>query len=360
MDQASLERLEALLSPIAAERPAGEDLAYSPLFDQIREARRADDPTLARGEWSAALKCAEWPRVRQLCEQGLSRHSKDLQLAAWYAEALARLEGFAGLEFGLRLTAGLLERFWDGAYPSLDGDDAAERAGRLAWMAGQLDRVIREIALTAREHGGYDWHRYRDSREVDNLGLRDGAARERAIAEGRLGGEAFDRSARLSGAGWYEALERQLAASREAFAELDRLVEARFGEAAPSLAGIREALDACAKVCARLLALCGGASRPALPVTVAAPSPATQDGASCPSLPQASHAAPAQARAEAIGQLHAVARYFRDHEPHSPVALLVERAARWAEMPLEQWLQAVIKDSSTLGQLQELLDIRRD
>jgi type VI secretion system protein ImpA len=41
----------------------------------------------------------------------------------------------------------------------------------------------------------------------------------------------------------------------------------------------------------------------------------------------------------------------------TPVALLAERAANWAEMPLEHWLEAVIKDQSTLGQLRELLDI---
>ena len=66
-----------------------------------------------------------------------------------------------------------------------------------------------------------------------------------------------------------------------------------------------------------------------------------------------------QSRADVIGLLHEAARYFRAHEPHSPVALLVERAARWAEMPLEDWLATVIKDGSTLGQLDELLGIRR-
>lgn len=60
---------------------------------------------------------------------------------------------------------------------------------------------------------------------------------------------------------------------------------------------------------------------------------------------------------DAIHALWEVARYFRHNEPHSPVALLAERAAGWAEMPLEQWLAAVIKDQSTLGQLRELLDI---
>ena len=62
-------------------------------------------------------------------------------------------------------------------------------------------------------------------------------------------------------------------------------------------------------------------------------------------------------RNDAIAALRNVAKYFRSNEPHSPVALLAERAANWAEMPLEQWLGAVIKDQGTLDQLRELLDI---
>lgn len=63
-------------------------------------------------------------------------------------------------------------------------------------------------------------------------------------------------------------------------------------------------------------------------------------------------------RIQAIRALGDIANYFRANEPHSPVALLVERAARWAEMPMENWLASVIKDQGTLDQLRELLDIQ--
>ncbi len=67
-----------------------------------------------------------------------------------------------------------------------------------------------------------------------------------------------------------------------------------------------------------------------------------------------------QTRAQAVQMLGEVARYFRTHEPHSPVSLLAERAARWATMSLEEWLQHVVKDDATLGQLRELLDFRQN
>jgi type VI secretion system protein ImpA len=42
------------------------------------------------------------------------------------------------------------------------------------------------------------------------------------------------------------------------------------------------------------------------------------------------------------------------------VAYLVERAAAWAEMPLDNWLAEVVKDPPTLTQLRELLNLKRD
>ena len=65
-----------------------------------------------------------------------------------------------------------------------------------------------------------------------------------------------------------------------------------------------------------------------------------------------------QDRADAIRRLAAVAEYFRRTEPHSPIAYLVQRAVRWGEMPLEEWLRDVIHDENVLGQLRETLGLK--
>jgi type VI secretion system protein ImpA len=39
------------------------------------------------------------------------------------------------------------------------------------------------------------------------------------------------------------------------------------------------------------------------------------------------------------------------------VAYLVQRAVRWAEMPLEEWLTYVIHDDSTLSNVREALGL---
>lgn len=356
------ERLERLLAPITSGGGAGEDLAYSALFDEIREARREDDPALAQGEWAAAPKRADWSAVRRLCEEALCQRSKDLQLAGWYAESLVRLDGFDGIAFGLQLITGLLERFWESGYPVLDGDDASERAARLEWIAGQLGREIRLVALTAPAHGGYDWYRYDESRDVENRALRDAAERDRAIAQGGLTGEQFDRSARASGDEWFGALKQKLTDARFCSRELARSIDMRFAAVAPSLAPIDDALDACIEVCDRQLAHSGATapSRRPAPVASSTAFAEARRPVLCPSPAESTTPeGPIRSRNDAIRHLRAAAEYFRSNEPHSPVPWLVERAAGWAEMPFEEWLQAVIKDGSTLGQLEELLGIRR-
>jgi len=87
MDHASL--LQALPFPHA---PCGNDLSFSAAFDAIQEARRADDPSLAQGEWVTELKEADWPGVIRRCEALLAHDTKDLRVAGWLTEALGRIE----------------------------------------------------------------------------------------------------------------------------------------------------------------------------------------------------------------------------------------------------------------------------
>lgn len=362
--------LEALLEPIPGDQPGGEDLSYGIEFDAIRDARRSDDPNLAQGEWETEVKSANWPKVRELCESLLTRRSKDLQLACWYAEAMAQIDGFRGLHWGLHVLKGLVTDFWEFCYPALDPEDLDERAGKIEWLSAQLPLVVRGIPMTSRESGGYSWLRWEESRTVANLGLKDGDAMAKAIAEGKLSGDAFDKAVAASGLKFYERLNTDVAAALATLEALEAAVDRAFGHDAPSLKDLRDAVRGCADLAGRLLKSLGGGQTAAADAAV--PQPASQaaepgtppafllqqgDAAFAAAAPR-TPAGPVQTRADAVRQLRLVAEYFHRNEPHSPVAPLVERAAKWAEMPLDQWLAHVIKDESTLGQLRELLDLR--
>lgn len=350
---ASTQRAEALLAPIPGDHPGGEDVAYSADIDAIREARRADDARLAQGEWQSEIKSAQWPKVRDLCESILIGRSKDIQIAAWYAEALTRIEGFAGLAKGLAVCNGLLTDFWEFCYPPLDGDDLEERIGKFEWINRELAQAVRLIPLTS-SATGYSWLKWDESRTVENLGLKDAAAKEQALAEGKTSGEAFDNAVTNSGLGFYERLYQDLSHAQFVFGEFNRHVDDRFGADAPSLTDLRDAISACAEWVERQIKRLGGHSAPPVVETV---TPADQSKAK-PMMPSTFDGA-ITSRADAIRNLREVGRYFREHEPHSPVGLLAERAAGWAEMSLDQWLTTVVKDDSTLGHLRELLGIPR-
>ncbi|OHX13881.1 type VI secretion protein [Chromobacterium sphagni] len=356
--------IEHLLQPVSVHAPAGEDLAYSATFDQIREARRSDDPSLSQGDWEQALKTAEWPQVVRLCEDALQNKSKDLQLLAWYAEAQVQVNGVAGLARGLALVNGWLGQYWENGFPELDPHDLDERVAKLEWLNQQLGGALRNVPLIKSEFGAYSWNQWQQSREVENLGLKDSAAREAAIAEGKLSGEAFEKAAAQSGHGWFQAKAEELVSALTAYEALDALADQRFGAAAPSLADIRNAIYACQDLVLRYrqqFAVNKPAAAPqpqpaeeSRTVSQAAPSPAYS------AAPASTFNGQIRSREEAVRMLGEVARYFRHNEPHSPVSLLAERAARWAEMSLEEWLQHVVKDSGTLSQLQELLDVKTE
>ncbi|HEX7648795.1 MAG TPA: type VI secretion system protein TssA, partial [Noviherbaspirillum sp.] len=252
--------------------------------------------------------------------------------------------------------------FWEFCFPAFDPDDLDERNGKIGWLNKQLPLAIRGIRLTAGDPG-YSWLDWEESRTVENLGLKDAEAKSKAIAGGKLSADAFDSAASASGLPFYEKLHREIKAAAITVATVERNVDARFGSESHGLKDVRSAIADAEEVVRRIIMRLGGNS------DTSPLSGRTNAGSKTPGIEQTpGHVTPAPAafsgriqnRHEAIAALREVASFFRQSEPHSPVGLLAERAARWAEMPLERWLESVIKDDSTLSELRELLDVPRE
>src|SRR5580692_5745271 len=95
---------EDLLTPIAGENPAGENLYYDKVFDQIKEARKEDEDDIPEGDWGRAQKKkADHRAVIKLAGEALATRSKDLRLAGWLVEAQLRVEGFQVFAPGIEL-----------------------------------------------------------------------------------------------------------------------------------------------------------------------------------------------------------------------------------------------------------------
>jgi type VI secretion system protein ImpA len=326
--------LEALLAPIGGAEPCGDDLAFSSEVDAIVRARQADDPSLEQGAWVTELKEADWKFVARQCAQLIEKRSKDLQLAVWLAEASVKTAGLAGLADSLNLIALLCERYWDGLYPLPDEDGVERRIGNLAWVAARIAPWLREVPLT----GGAKPVALRD---VDAARMQggDAPAKLEAVRQGT--------PARV-----LDEQLRDAEACAAAIGQLERSVDARLGADGPSFSAARAGLE---NVVLFLK-----------PAGKAAPSPDAR-GASTPAMapPASSMEAttmsaaigPLQTRAQALAQLRAVAEFFRQTEPHSPVAYLADKAAHWGDQPLHVWLRAMVKDDASYAHIEEMLGV---
>jgi type VI secretion system protein ImpA len=229
--------IEAILSPLPGENPAGEFLRYDPVYYAIQEARRADDE-LDRGDWQHEIKKSDWDRVFELSASVLTERTKDLQIGAWLLESLTTTEGFEGLHAGLQIMTGFLQQFWDTIYPEIEDDDLDFRVGPLEFLNAKLWLAIKQIPLTdSSTTQGYSWLKWQESRQ----------AGKEAIAED------FDRAVGSSSKSFYETLYENIAACLQEFKLLDGIVDEKFGREAPRLAEFKTALEDCDLLVAKIL-----------------------------------------------------------------------------------------------------------
>jgi type VI secretion system protein ImpA len=329
-------KVEQLLNPVSAGAPCGEDLAFSPELDAIAQARKADDPSIEQGAWVTTLKEADWKFVTKRCAHLLETRSKDLQLAVWLAEASARTGGLRSLGDALLVVAGLCERYWDGLYPQPDEDGFERRIGNLCWIAARVPQLVTECPVT----------------EGAAFSMRDIEAARAHGAEAIANVEA---ARSRTSKGFQQALLEDCNHCLAALAELEKAVDARLGADGPGFSGARTALQNLAHFVTPAAGATAAAAPPAEVVPAVPPAGAVVPAAALPVF-----AGAIASRAQALGQLRAVADYFRRTEPHSPVAYLAEKAANWGEQPLHLWLKAVVKDAGALAHVEELLGIVKE
>jgi type VI secretion system protein ImpA len=245
--------IDAVLKPIAGENPAGADLRYT-LHDEIKEARRADDP-LERGDWQREIKKADWETVLALCRDALTNQTKDLQIAVWLTEALTVTGGFKGFLTGLKVINGFLQDFWDNLYPQIEDDDLEFRVGRLELLNNSLWSRLKQIPLTDRRgKAAYSWLQWEQSRQVGYEGdAAKAELREEHLAEGKPAAEDFDSAVVVSSRAFYEALAADIEDCIAAFQAFEQLVDEKFGKEAPRLSELRDSLEDCRQLVMRIL-----------------------------------------------------------------------------------------------------------
>jgi type VI secretion system protein ImpA len=354
---------EALLKPISRDKPCGSDVRESKTFEMLKEARREEE-LLNQGEWKRDLKVADWPKVIQTATKILESEGKDLQAACWLVEGLVKRNGFIGLRDGLRVLRRLHEQFWDSFYPLIEDGDVEFRSGRLEALNKVLPMAIKGIGLIHPPGGpvyGY-WH-YKEAQDVENL--RRGAASDaekrrqlsEALEEGKLESDKFEKAAAATPLTHCSALLDQISQAWEEFGLFDKVLEEKYGENAPSLRQIKDAIAECRALMDSIVKKKGGIGLSSETATMSNSDQTDEEAVVSGNGQGFGPTVDPRSRLEALRQLSRVAEFFRKTEPHSPVSYLVQRAARWGEMPLDEWLQEVIKNDGVLGEVRETLGL---
>jgi type VI secretion system protein ImpA len=350
---------QQLVHPLSASHsPCGEDMIFSPEFDEIQQARRFDDPSLSQGEWVTEIKEADWEKVIRVCEDVLANKSKDLRIAAWLTEARGKTGGLAGLAEGYALLGFLCDAFWDDIHPQPEDGDLEQRVGVLDWLVNQTSRLIREVPLTNSAKGRFSTIDQESARATAknierNPGMADELGRNASVTQ-----ESFEAALKDTPKPHFVDGMRDAERLKDAMKSLQMVLDLRMGPQAPAFSATFDVLEDVFRFFRRH----GGDSAAAVldvadtgmnGVTPSASAVRNETSGSAANLPTG----PVQSREQAIRQLQEIAAFFRRTEPHSPVAYLADKAAKWGAMSLHEWLRAVVKDGTSLSNMEELLGV---
>lgn len=361
----SVINFETLLAPISEDKPSGEYLRYSGIYDEISEARRADKD-VSQGEWQTEVKYADFRKVISLAVPVLETETKDLQITAWLSEALVKEHGFVGLRDCLKLVNGLQEKFWETLHPEIDEGDMEGRANALAWMEEQASFALKQAKITG--YNGYSFVDFEDSKKFDipdNIDALDSTEQARynelraqAEKENRVTANKWRAEMAQTRRLFYEELSFLIDECWAGYNDLNRIIEEKFDRnQAPGMNNLKKALDDVHTQVKKFLEE-KRAEEPDEAADEAAGGEAGADGEGGAVVRVAGVMTPSgaiQSRQDALKRLGDIAEFFRKTEPHSPISYLLQRAVKWGNMPLELWLQDVIKDETVIFQLRQTL-----
>jgi type VI secretion system protein ImpA len=309
---------DRLLVPIGENAPCGENLEDTGVltaFDRFRlfgQLFSLDTPPDPEDEKRGAAKWEprNWVEVRDQALDAVER-SKDLRLLACLATALLRTDGLSAFLETVIVASDWLDTYWDDTFPRLD-DDALVRRNALNCFADPMavvEALRRAPLVSSRQHGTFGL------RDIDLSTRQIQPGKNDVVVDGQQIQAAFDSMPLTE----LTALHGRVVTATVALKSTEaKMQEAPAGEVA--FGPLAEQLKRMAQVLAARIAL-----HPEAPKDMA-PALNTDDGAGA--LTPAGSLGVVRSRQEAIQALDAVAAFFRQTEPSSPIPLRVARAKR--------------------------------
>lgn len=354
MPSPALVDINSLLEPITAENAVGADLradtSPSSLYVLVRDARRAarsaERNSMFDGGSTEANK--NWQQILELAPQILSEHSKDLEIACWYTEALVRKAGFQGLRDGFTLLKRLIEQYWhDDLYPVPDEDGLETRVAPITGLNGEgaegvLLTPIRSTEITESiPPGPFTFWQYKQALDVKRI-LDDDARAEQAAKIG-FTIEDIENVVEQSSQAFFIDLRDDVKDCLMEYREIsDLLVNYCGSQAAPPTSKIIEILE-------DTLGAINHIAKYKFPLEASNEGEPGEDGSygSSSSSSSSPLTGPIKTREDAFRQLNSISAFFRQTEPHSPISYVIDKAVKWGDMSLSELMNELIPDHSS-------------
>jgi type VI secretion system protein ImpA len=313
---------DALRAPIVGDKPSGLDLEDSAALGRLNALR-------VFGRDSAWDQQPNWAEIRDETLAILAT-SKDLRILALLAAASLRTDDLAIFCGLLDVAADWVDQYWESLYPGLD-DEGLFRRNALACFADRVAVIegIRRVWLVAsRQHGRFSL------RDID-------------FARGIVPAPP-------------DATTPQEAEIAAAFADI------KLDELLAAITAVESALGAIKRIEVKTTAAVGPGATPNLePLSKtlgriqdilreycdshpAARESAAQNAADDRLASRSGmNLAVVRSRQDAVRALDAVARFFLENEPSSPIPMFVERAKRLVAKNFLEILEDVVPDAVT-------------
>lgn len=324
--------IEALLTPVSAEAPCGENLEYDADF-QAMELASQGKAEQQFGETIIPAEPADWVKVENYAISLLTR-TKDLRVMTALTHAWTKRRGLPGYADGLSLLQNALERYWETLHPQLEEAGEHDPFYRINSLAGLGDKsaltaTLRQASLL-RNAGGEISLR-------DAQALLDGSKSE---CPDYPGGRA--RLADELARGGQPGIEALLHSQQRLQSIHELLINTLGAGGAPETEQLRKMLSVVADACQStdihaLIPTLTDASAPASADATPAPAPAPSAQVDWRSINISS-------RAEAQLMLEKVKQYFLRHEPSHPAPLMIDRMQKVLELNFMEMIRDLAPD----------------
>ncbi|MFT5083362.1 MAG: type VI secretion system protein ImpA [Lentisphaeria bacterium] len=359
--------IESLLQPFTGDIPSGLDIRsdisptspYQMLRSQREQARAVERQSVHDGNSNEASE--HWRQVAEISPGIFRDKSKDLEVACWYAEAMVRRNGFAGLRDSFRLIEGLIDRFWDTLFPIPDEYGIETRVTCLAGLCGDgglegsLIAPIRKVTITEGDYPGpFSFWQYHQANDAENT--IDERSRKNKIENLGFSLKDIDKSVDGSTQDFFVNQRSDLSECIDCYRSISTKLDNLCGlEDAPPTRKIIEVLDEC------LLAV-NFIGKQKFPVAAEENEDIEEssDTIDSPEATKTNTRGPVATRDDAFKQLLLIADFFRKTEPHSPVSYILQKAVKWGNMPLTELISELIDNDDSRRRYSELTGVEEE